>query len=201
MKKNIIIIGAGLHSKAIINCVDKKKYTIKGFIDKKIKGSQILGTDNYLLDLKKKNLLLINGIYFNFHKNIRIEIFKKFKKMRYEFITVKSKTAIIAENTFIGEGSQILNGAIINNKVTIGFNTIINTGVIVDHDVDIGNHCTIAPGSIICGNVKLGENVNIGPGVKIFNGVTIGKNAFIQGGVTIKKNIKSYAKIFNINAL
>ena len=201
MKKNIIIIGAGLHSNALINFVDKKKYRFKGFLDKRIKGNQILGTDNYLSVLKKKNLLLINGIYFNFHKNIRIEIFKKFKKMGYEFITVKSKTAIVSENTFIDEGSQILNGAIVNNKVSIGLNTIINTGVIVDHDVVVGNHCTIAPGSIICGNVKLGENVNIGPGVKIFNGVKIGKNVFIQGGVTVKKNIKSNTKIFNKNAI
>lgn len=201
MKKNIVIIGAGLHSNTIVNCIDPKSYIIKGFVDKKIKGNKILGTDKYLINIKKKNLQLVNGIYFNFKKNVRIEIFNKFKKIGFKFITVKSQSAIIAKDTFIGEGSQILNGAIINNKVTIGYNSIINTGAIIDHDVDISNHCTISPGSIICGNVKLDENVNIGPGVKIFNGVTIGKNVFIQGGVTVKKNIKSGSKIFNDNAL
>ena len=201
MKKNIIIVGAGLHSNAIVSCIDVKKYRIKGLIDNKIKGSHILGTDNYLLGLKKKNYYLVNGIYYNFHKNIRIEIFNKFKKKGFKFITLKSKTAIVAKDAFIDEGSQILNGVIINDKVTIGYNSIINTGAIIDHNVNIGNHCTIAPGTIICGNVTLAENVNIGPGVKIFNGVTIGKNVFIQGGVTIRKNIKSKTQIFNKNAL
>ena len=198
-KQKIIIIGAGSHSKSVSDCLDKRKNNLMGFIDNKRNNKSILGNDKFLLEKKSKNYTLINGIYFNIKNDNRIKIFKLYKKKNFKFLIVRSKKACISKNVNISEGSQILNGAIINCGVNIGFNTVINTGSILDHDVNIGNHCTISPGTVICGNVNIGNNVNIGPGVVIFNNIKIGNNVFIQGGVTIKKNIKSNSKIFNKN--
>lgn len=201
MKKKIIFIGAGLHSESLVEIIDRTKYKIIGFIDKKKNKKKILGNDEFLSKLKPKDFYLINGIYFNYKNNVRKKIFEKFKKSNFKFLTLNSKNTIIAKNLFIDEGSQILNGVIINNNVNIGKNTIINSGSIIEHDVSIGDHCTISPGTIICGNVKIGNNVNIGPGVVVYNSLKIGDNVFIQGGMTIKGDILKNKKIFNKNAI
>ena len=200
-KKNVVIIGSGSHSKSVYDCLDKKKINLLGYVDNKTKNKNILGNDKFLLEKKKKNFMIINGIYFNNKNDIRIKIFNKYKRKNFKFLIVKSKKACVSKEVKISEGSQILNGAIVNCGVKIGLNTVINTGVIVDHDVIIGNHCTVSPGTIICGNVNIGNNVNIGPGVIIFNNIKIGNNVFIQGGNVVRKNINSNKIILNKNAI
>lgn len=200
-KKNVIIIGAGSHAKSVVDCLDTKKINLLGYIDNVGKNKYILGNDKFLLKKKNKNFTLINGIYFSIKNSNRIKIFNNYRKKNFKFLTVKSKKASISKDVNISEGSQILNGAIVNCGVNIGFNTVINTGSLIDHDVSIGNHCTISPGATICGNTNIGNNVNVGPGVIIFNNIKIGNNVFIQGGNVIRKNINSNKNILNKNAI
>lgn len=201
IKKNLIIIGAGSHSESLLELIDKKKFNIIGYIDKNLNKSNVIGNDQFLLNKKKNNFVLLNGIYFNFGKNLRIRLFEKLKNKKYRFINLISKNSILSKHTQINEGSQILNGVIINKGVIIGYNSIINTGSIIEHDTIVGNHCTISPGCKICGNVNIEDNVNLGPGVTIFNNIKIGKNSFIQGGTTIKKSVKANSIIYNKNAI
>ena len=76
-------------------------------------------------------------------------------------------TAVIADDTDIGEGTVICAGAIIQPNVKIGKHCIINTGATVDHDCVIGDYAHIAPGAHLCGHVEVGEGALVGVGVGI----------------------------------
>lgn len=73
----------------------------------------------------------------------------------------------MGKNVYIAESAVIAEDTKIGNNVQIGENVIIKSGVVIRDNVIIGEECVIA------------ENVYIDLGVIIRDNVTIGKNTFI----------------------
>ena len=106
-----------------------------------------------------------------------------------EFITIMSATCICDDSIIIGEGSQIMAGAIIQVDTVIGDHCIINTAASVDHDCFIDSYVHIAPNSTLCGGVNVGECSFIGAGSVILPYIKIGKNCIIGAGSVVTKDI------------
>lgn len=70
-------------------------------------------------------------------------------------------------DSFIGDGTVIMAGAIVQPGCKIGKHVILNTGCSVDHDCVIGDYVHIAPGAHLCGNVTVGDGTLVGTGVCI----------------------------------
>jgi len=105
-----------------------------------------------------------------------------------EYVTVISDSAIIS-NYDIGEGSQILQGAVVQIDTKIGKHCIINTAASVDHDCILADFSFIGPNATLCGGVEIGECTFIGAGVVILPGIKIGKNCMIGAGSVVTKDI------------
>lgn len=71
------------------------------------------------------------------------------------------------EGVEIGDGTVIMDGAIVQPGARIGKHVIINTGATVDHDCIIGDYAHIAPGAHLCGHVEVGEGALVGVGVGV----------------------------------
>lgn len=104
-------------------------------------------------------------------------------------ISVIHRKAILAENISIGEGCQILIGAVIATRVKLGISVIVNSSASIDHEcfIDDGSH--IAPGVKIAGNVNIGKNCFIGTGSIIGPRVTVGSNTTIGAGSVVLRDI------------
>ena len=196
--KKIIIIGAGGHSKSLINLITSiNEFKILGLIDnsisnKKILDYPILGTDQDLIKYYKKGIIYCSiglGQIKNPYK--RIKLFNLLKKIGFKIPTIISKKCECFKSNKIGEGTQIFHNTLINSNVKIGKNCIINSGSIIEHDVEISNNCHISTGAIINGGVKIGENTFIGSSAVIKNNIPIGKNCIIGMGVIVKKKIEN----------
>src|SRR5579883_2905848 len=88
--------------------------------------------------------------------------------MLLAFGAVLRPTATIAHSgVTMGEGGQVMAGAVIQPDVRIGANAVVNTRASVDHDCILGDHCHIAPGAVLCGAVTIGEDTHIGAGATI----------------------------------
>jgi len=192
--KKIILVGAGGHCLGCIDVIQGlKKFKIVGLIDKnkigKILNYKILGDDNSLeLFRKKYNYAFVTiGQIKNYE--LRYNIFKKLKKLKYKIPKLISKFSYLSEYLNIDEGTIIMNNVNISPNVKIGFNSIINTGSILEHGVIIGNNCHIATNVTINGDVKIEDNTFIGSGSIIKNGIHIGRNSFVKMGSIIIKNI------------
>ncbi len=201
--KKIIIIGAGSHSKVVINIAQENaQFEIEGLIDwaddfdpnELISGYKVLGLINNddvsLLDKYKNTHFFFVAIGNN---EVRESVYKKLIDVGVRLVSLTSKFSKVSQKTIINDGVLIGLGSIINNDVIINSNCIINTGSIIEHDVTIGLNCHIGPGSILCGSVKVNKNVFIGAGsvilpkLMIAEGVTVGAGSVVTKSI-LKKN-------------
>jgi len=202
--KDIIIIGAGGHSRSAIDILKGlNEYEILGIVDNDLEvgslvgGHTVIGSDS---DLKKLQLLSSNAlIAVGQIKDpfVRSHLYQQLKDFGFNLPTVVSHTATISENAIIGDGTIIMNGAIINSGAKIGANCIINTGCIVEHDVDIGVNCHISTRSVLNGGVKVGDSSFIGSGSIVRNDISIGKRCIIGMGSLVYKNIDNDKTIYD----
>lgn len=188
MKKNLVIIGKGNHSKVVLELIKEKKdlELILHFDGKDFKKL------NEIYKKNKKKIYCHIAIGSNYVRNrIYKKLIKDFPKIK--FITLKSKKAIISEMSTIGDGSLIMPGVIINTKSKIGRNCIINTGSIIEHDNFFDDFSSCGPGVITGGNVKINKFSHLGIGSVVLNNCKIGLNTIIGANSTVTKNCKENA--------
>ena len=191
-KKKLIILGSGGHAKILLEILEKNKNIILGVCCPNLKSLNqkiwrdlpVLGDDNYLENVDRKSVKIVNGVGYS--NTDRKKIFNKIKRMGFNFKSIVHPEAIISKYARISEGSQVLAGAIIQTDSLIGINSIINTGAQIDHDCIIGNHCHIAPGCILCGHVTISDMVFLGCGSTVVPGVQLHTQKFYKANSIIK---------------
>jgi len=207
MSLPVIILGGGGHAKVLIEAIRLRSMTILGIIDAdpakigtEVSGVRIIGNDSVISRYGPETLHLVNGIGSVHLPKTRTDVFKKFKAKGFTFATVIHPSAVVASDVVIGEGVQIMAGAVIQPGSRIGMNTIVNTRASVDHDCLIKDHVHIAPGVTLSGEVKVENGVHIGTGATIIQGVAIGKNSVIGAGSVVTGNIASDTEVAGVPA-
>jgi sugar O-acyltransferase (sialic acid O-acetyltransferase NeuD family) len=207
MSLPVIIIGAGGHAKVLISVLRPLKVNVLGMTDvapnqsvNGFEGIPVLGTDDKIFERPPDSVLLANGIGSISLMEKRKDIYIYFKNNGYSFAKVIHTSAIIMGDVQLGEGVQIMAGAIVQPGCVIGDNSIINTGAIVDHDCVIGEHVHVAPGAVISGGVHIGAMTHIGTSASIIQGLNIGENTLIGAGAVVIKDIPSGVKAQGIPA-
>lgn len=185
----LVIIGNGGHAKVIRDIISKTTNNFSGFYD-----DQTSSSENYLGSISKISECK-DGIICAIGSNeVRKRIVTNYLNLYWS--TVIHPSSILAESFYIGHGTMICAGAIIQTDVKIGRHCIINTKASIDHDCIIEDFVHIAPGSTLCGNVKVGELTFVGAGTTVKNGITIGKNVTIGCGSNIVSDIPDNCMVY-----
>lgn len=204
--KPVIIIGAGDHAKVLLDILLEQNVTVIGLTDKSISkgtciyGVPVIGDDSEILKYKTDEIELVNGIGSVGNTSIRQKVFSSLKEKGYFFRSVIHKASIVSKRAKLGEGVQLLAGAIVNIEAEIDDNTIINTKASIDHGCVIGKHCHIAPGCSFSGCVRIGDCTHIGTGTSIIQGINIGKNVLIGAGSVVINDVSDNEKAFGVPA-
>lgn len=204
-KNSVLIFGGGGHAKMCIDIIKQTRtHSIIGIVDDNIPaqtevlGVPVLGTINTTDLLIKKGLqFAVLGIGGVLNKGLRKKVFLSLKEMDLHIPNIIHPSSSVESSVTLGEGNQIMQGAIVGSNVQIGNNCIINSGSIISHDTVIGDNVHIAPGAIIAGGVTIKDDTIIGMGCTLFLGLTIGENVIIQNGVNIFKDIEDNEIIRN----
>mgnify|MGYP006078522211 FL=1 len=151
--------------------------------------AQIASDEEFLTIYSPQDVELVNGVGSIPRNNIRSKLSTFFTGKGYSFARVISKKAILSNFLTLGEGVQIMPGAVIQVNTVIGKNSIINTGAIVEHDCIIGANNHIAPGVTLSGGVMTDSDVHVGTGANIIQGIHIGQAAVVGAGTTISRNV------------
>ena len=166
--EKIVVIGGGGHAKVIISVLKKSgEYIIAGYVDKENHGdildAKYLGSDEILTDLYMGGTIRAAlGIGQVYTTRKRFEVVNEIKSIGFKFPKIISKNAIINEDVSIGDGTEILDGVVINSGSKIGSFTIINTSSTVEHDCIVGDFCHIATCATLSGGVEIGDFSMIG---------------------------------------
>lgn len=116
--------------------------------------------------------------------------------------TVISASANIGSfGVTIGEGSNILNQAIIANDVTIGKGAILYYNAVVTHDVEVGDFVEISPGAILLGRCAIGDYSQIGSHATILPDITIGSNVIVAAGAVVTENVPDNCMVAGVPAV
>ena len=202
MSMPIIILGAGGHAKVLIEALLKSSAVITGIVDPnptlvgtKILGVSVIGGDEVVEEFPPSEVCLVNGLGSVGLPLGRQLLYEQFKGLGYNFTTVVHPSAVVASDVVLGEGAQVMAGAVIQTGSKIGCNVIINTHASVDHDCIIGNYVHLAPGVTLSGDVVIDSMVHIGTGATIIQGISIGKGSLVAAGTVVIKNIQSGSRV------
>lgn len=139
--------------------------------------------------------------------HLRNKLCDKFDSLGGELVSTISKFSDIGNyDIILGNGCNILSGAILSNGVSIGKANIIYYNSIITHDVITGNFVEISPGAKLLGRCKIGDFSSIGTNAVVLPDIKIGKNVIIGAGAVVNKNLPDNsvavgipAKIIKIN--
>lgn len=198
----VIVIGGGGHARVVIDALRAGGHQILGIVDPKPevaaglpKGIRLLGAD---LSVAKPGQVIVAlgvGSIDVGAKNARPRIFAEAKAAGFKFIGLTHPGAIVSAETRLGEGAQIMAGAVLQPGVALGMNCIVNTRASLDHDCCIGDHVHIAPGAVLSGGVVIGDGSHIGTGAIIIQNIRIGEGAMISAGAVITRDVLSGARV------
>jgi len=204
-KKEIVILGGGGHSKVLVDAIASSgKYKVKGILDpclrkgSKAAGCLVLGNDAALKGMKGVCVTIGVGTVKASAK--RKDMQRKASKSGFCLPPIAHARAYIAKTAKLGDGSQVLTGAVVNPGARIGAGAIINTKAIIEHDCSVGAYSHVASGAILGGGVKTGECCHIGMGAKILQGVKIGKNATVGAGAVVIRDVPAGRTVAGIPA-
>jgi sugar O-acyltransferase (sialic acid O-acetyltransferase NeuD family) len=191
----VIVIGGGGHGRVVIEAVLRSGMEILGVVDPDRgvaavlpKSVPWLGDDQILADHPPAGCMLANGIGGVGTARRRL-VFEKFGLAGYAFLSLRHPSATVASDVVLGEGCQVMAGAVLQPGAQVGVNAIVNTRAAVDHDCRIGAHAHIAPGAVLCGHVEIGANTHLGAGAVVIQVVRIGSGSIVGAGTTVLRDV------------
>lgn len=194
--KPLVILGAGGHAKVLLSLIQAAGFEVLGICDPALdqvatqwRGIKVLGGDDALAGLDPDMVGLVNGVGQLVGSPLRQRIFLGLKEMGFWFPALVHPAAWIDSSVALGEGVQVMAGAIIQADTVIGSNSIINTRAGVDHDCILGMSVHIAPGATLCGSVRVGDRAFIASGATVIQGLSVGADAIVGAGAVLVRNL------------
>lgn len=133
---------------------------------------------------------------------LRKQLKDKFCSLGGVFVSTISNAATLGSyGVTIGEGTNILPGAILSNDTQIGEGCILYYNVIITHDCRIGDFVEISPSAIVLGRCSIGSYTQIGANATILPDVIIGKNVIIGAGSVVTKNVPDNSLVVGVPAI
>jgi UDP-perosamine 4-acetyltransferase len=163
-------------------------------------GIPYLGDDRALLKRPVDEIDLVNGLGAVGDNRLRHRLFEIFHSRGFRFLQVVHGAASLSPLASLGDGCQLLPGAVVNTRARLGDNVIVNSRALVEHDCQIGRHTHIASAAVLCGGCSVGEDVHIGAGAVVIQGLNIGNGAIIAAGAVVTKNVKSMTLVAGVPA-
>ena len=188
----LVVVGGGGHAKVVLSILGKlSDFEVMGYVDPNdmgtVLGAEYLGTDDVLQllfeeqDVKAAAL----GIGHPGGSGVRRSAVEKLKIIGYSLPPMISPDAIVNVDVAVGEGTVVMDRAVVNCGSVIGECSIVNTGAIVEHDCRIGAFAHVAPGATVCGGVTVGDDSLVGSGAVIIPGRKVSASCIIGAGATV----------------
>lgn len=206
--EKIILLGIGGHAHSVVDSIEQNGvFQIAGFLDtEKKKGAyfrdyHVLGTDTALEKCYRSGVkCAFITIGFLGDGDTRNKLYRQLKGIGYKIPVIVDRTAVVATDAVVQEGTFVGKNAVVNANVNIGKMCIINTGAIIEHDCRIGDFSHVAAGSVLCGGVIVGEQSLIGANATVIQETKIGSHSVIGAGAAVIADVPDQSTAVGIPA-
>jgi UDP-perosamine 4-acetyltransferase len=205
-KERLVILGCGGHARVLLAALALLgRYPVGCLSPRPPEAGwpdtiELLGGDDRLATLDPCRVTLVNGRGSIGSTEGRRRLFQSGKAEGFNFADVVHPAAHVAAGVELGEGVQIMAGAILQNGTRLGADVIVNTGAVIDHDCTVSAHCHIATGARLSGGVVLGEGVHVGTGAAIIQGIVVGKGAVVGAGAVVVHDVAANVTVAGVPA-
>ena len=188
-----ILLGAGGHASVVLALLRELQCEVLGVSDPSLvaqainewQGLPVFDDATVLAKHLPTTVFLANGVGFVQTPEPRQRIFHTYAQTGYVFPALVHPFTWVAEDVLVGEGVQIMAGAVVQAGTQLGANTLVNTGARIDHGCQIGPHNHVACGAILCGNVHLETHTLIGVGAVLIQDVSLGSHCTVGAGSVV----------------
>ena len=200
--KHLIIIGAGGMGRDVYwsakGCIGYGvDFDIKGFIDDDLSSQD--GYDGYppLLGTIDGYQVAEDDVFNCSIGNVKTKaiVCEKLKKKGAKFYTLINKTAVVHEQTTLGEGCYVGEFALIGTEASIGEGCLIQAYSIIGHDCKIGDYVRIDTHSVIIGGVVIQNRATIHTAAVVSHKVVVGEDATVAACSFVIRKVKNGATV------
>ncbi|MGR3990984.1 acetyltransferase [Pseudomonas sp. 1121_17] len=193
----LVLLGAGGHAKVLFSLIKAAGRELLGVCDPGLakagashwRGVPVLGGDDALKTLDPSTVGLVNGIGQLVGSGLRQRVYEEACADGFTFPVLIHPAAWVDDSVELGQGVQVMAGAIVQPDVRIGVNSVINTRASLDHDCVIAAHVHIAPGAVLCGGVVVAQGAFIGSGATLIQGVVICARSVVGAGTVVVREV------------
>ena len=93
-----------------------------------------MGPDVMIATLNPATVRFANGVGSIGDIRARRRVFEETKAKGFQFVTIRHPWTLVDPEAILGEGTQVMAGAVVQPGVRTGRNVIVNSGAIVEHD-------------------------------------------------------------------
>lgn len=189
-ERPFVILGGGGHARVLASTLRQLGRQILGYTDPRssaflVDDVEYLGGDEALQEYASDQVVLAVGLGSTHDSARRVRLFSETLTEEFDFPPVVHPQAFVASEAMIGEGAQVMAGAVVQPGTQVGENVIVNTNTSIDHDCDIRGHVHVAPGVTVSGGVILREGVHVGAGASIIQEIEVGEQSTIGAGAVV----------------
>jgi sugar O-acyltransferase (sialic acid O-acetyltransferase NeuD family) len=176
-----LLIGAGGHSKAIVEALGRD--TLTAYVDDVVApwlAIERIGDDETALQsaLPANFAMGLGGVSRQALEH-RLSLFERYLASGRAAPCICHPAAHVSPSAQIEEGAIILAGAIVQPGAVVGRAAIVNTGAIVEHDCHLGAGSHLAPRAVLLGDVRVGRCAMIGAGATVLPQCEIGDGILV----------------------
>jgi sugar O-acyltransferase (sialic acid O-acetyltransferase NeuD family) len=203
MSDGLVVLGAGGHAKVVIDAARSAGVRLQAVLDDDpakqsgqflgvpIKGdcaswASLIGAPCFVVAVGR------NGTRARLQQAIEAD--------GREIAVIRHPFTAVASSAFLGGGTVVLAGAVINTDTRLGRGVIVNTGATVDHDCLVDDWVHIAPGVALCGEVRVGEGTLLGVGARVLPGVKIGRRCVVGAGAVVHRDLADNVRVVGVPA-
>ena len=203
----LILLAGGGHARVLLEVVALLGGTCEAVLDDDPDpaatarlGVRLAGGLDRLRDFDPAVYRVINAVGSAGLPEARRRVFEAASQAGFTFATLVHPAAIVSSLATLGQGAQVLAGAVLGCDAVLHDNVLLNTRCSVDHDSVVGSHTHVAPGATVCGGVRIGAGCHIGCGATVVQGVSLGDGVLVAAGAVVTRDVPAGARVAGVPA-